>query len=421
MGGNPRTAVATLRQRLQDGERGGSDTDREALLAFSDQLKLLRETYGWHRHNKLLRHCIRISEETDTGVDIATARTDREVAETILRWIHDTYDLDETPETNQNYRVALRMFGKRTTGNGEVPDALEWIPTTLPSSYDPTPDPSAMLRWSDDIRPMIDACKNTRDAAAIALQFDAGLRGGELEALTVGQVSETDHGLQVFVDGKTGQRPVDLVPSTPYVTRWLADHPTRDPEAPLWSHLDSPTSLSYQAYMKMFKLPARRAGVEKPVTPTAFRKSNASWLARKGANAALIEDRQGRVRGSEWVARYVARFGEDAQRQYAALHGLDVEPDEAEEITPLTCPRCDKQTPRDEPFCVWCNQALDHGAASDIRQKQSDQQFALLQFVKDNPEFLSRVEEMTDLIELVDANPALVEEARRHAADVEGD
>lgn len=36
-------------------------------------------------------------------------RDDRKAAEAVLSWIHTTYDLDDTPETNQNYRVALRI------------------------------------------------------------------------------------------------------------------------------------------------------------------------------------------------------------------------------------------------------------------------------------------------------------------------
>jgi len=62
---DPQQGVETLRAKIQAGERGGSDRDRAALMDFSDQLKLMRETYGWHRHEKLLRHCVRISELAD--------------------------------------------------------------------------------------------------------------------------------------------------------------------------------------------------------------------------------------------------------------------------------------------------------------------------------------------------------------------
>ena len=60
-----KTAVDTLCEKLQSGERGGSPADRDLLLAFSDELKLRREEYGWHRHEKLLRHNTRASENAD--------------------------------------------------------------------------------------------------------------------------------------------------------------------------------------------------------------------------------------------------------------------------------------------------------------------------------------------------------------------
>jgi integrase len=59
-----------------------------------------------------------------------------------------------------------------------------------------------MLDWEEDVLPMIEAAQNSRDAAAIALQFDAGLRGGEFEDLTVGDITDNKHGLQITVDGK---------------------------------------------------------------------------------------------------------------------------------------------------------------------------------------------------------------------------
>jgi site-specific recombinase XerD len=373
---DPQTAVQTLRSRLEQNERGGSDRDRETLLAFSDELKLLRESYGWHRHEKLLRHCVRISEET--SVDIAATLDDRDATETVVSWIHDTYDLDETPETNQNYRVALRVFGRRVTDDGvggdpnEPPASIDWVKSTLPTDYDPSPDPAQMLGWESDVEPMLDATMNSRDAAAIALQFDAGLRGGELFDLRVSDLSDTEHGMAVRVDGKTGQRSVDLIPSTPHVNRWLTDHPGGGGDY-LWTHLRTPERLSYQYYLDMFKEPASRADVDKPVTPTNFRKSNLAWLARQGMNARYIEKRQGRVAGSEAVARYVGIFDADVGDEYARLMGLEVADDDgSDELAPVVCPRCDKETPRDEQRCVWCGHAVSHEAAQrDVGQNVS--------------------------------------------------
>lgn len=108
----------------------------------------------------------------------------------------------------------------------------------------------------------------------------------------------------------------------------------------------------------MFERAADRAGITKPYTPTNFRKSNAAWLARENAPQSLIEDRQGRKRGSEHIARYVARFGPESERIYAELNGLTVNEDDSDPTGPIDCPRCDHETPRHEPTCVWCGQSL---------------------------------------------------------------
>jgi len=397
---NPKRGVETLRRKIREGEREIADErDREVLLAFSDQLKLLRETYGWHRHEKLLRHCVRISE--NAPVSIADALEDRDATEEIVRWIHDTYDLDESPETNQNYRVALRVFGRRVTDDGvdgpdSPPATIDWVNSTLPRDYDPSPDPGDMLRWEEEVEPMLDGCRNARDEAAIALQFDAGLRGGELYDLRVGDVRRADHGLAVSVDGKTGQRSVDLIPSTPHVNRWISEHPGGDDDY-LWTSLNSPDRLSYNAYLDMFKRPAERAGVEKDVTPTAFRKSNLAWLCRQGMNARHIERRQGRTAGSDAVARYTAIFDDDIGDEYARMMGLETpeEDDGADEFAPVICPACDRETPQRKDRCMWCGQGLSPEASQETASQDRD----MMKAISENPDIADAVLDVQEMTE----------------------
>lgn len=372
---DPKARVEALREKLEAGERGGDEP--ELLLEFSDRLKLLRETYGWYRHVKLLRHCARIAEQSPA--DLGDSLEDRDAAEEIVTWIHDTYDLEESPETNQNYRVALRVFGRRVTDEGvggdpeNPPPSIDWINSTLPSDYDPSPDPNDMLEWDAEITPMIDAAQNPRDKAAIALGMDAGFRGGELYELDVGDVQDGKHGLSVSVDGKTGERHVSVVPAVPYLNRWLDQHPTRDDGDPLWCSLHhrgegDVERLSYQAFLNMFKRPAKRAGVDKPVTPTALRKSNLRWLVRQGVDSRIIEQRQGRKPGSDAVARYVGLFEEDSRDAYAEAMGLEVDDADQgpEDLAPIPCPRCGVSNSRANDFCEDCDFALDPEARAAV-------------------------------------------------------
>lgn len=409
---DPSTQLDTLRERIEDSNEI-DEHDREALLAFDDTLALLNSEYSTHRHLKLLRHVTIMAEKVG---GVADALDDRDAAEEIVRWIHRNYDNEET---NQDYRVALKVFGRRTSDeNGtEPPDSLDWIPSGTSSSYDPSPEPSNMLGWDEDILPMIEETQNSRDAAAIALQFDAGLRGGEFQSLTVGDVTDHKHGLQVTVDGKQGKRTVTLITSVPQIQRWLSDHPAPDDgTAPLWSKLSKPEPMSYRMITKMFKEPAKRAGVTKPVTLTNLRKSSASYLASRGMNQAHIEDHHGWVQGSKVASRYISIFAEDADRELARIHGLDIEDDEPEPTAPRECPRCGEQTPRNRDLCVWCGQALEPGAADraeafediiveSLAEATGEDAQRLLEFrdaAKDDPEI--RAEAISELEGLLDAN-----------------
>jgi len=398
---DPKEGIEKLRDRIKDSDEI-TEADAAALLDFSDELYLRKTETGYHRHAKLLRHCVRIAENVGGLHD---ALTDKDAAKTILNWIHRTYDNEET---NRDYRVAVRMFGRRTTEDGgdHPPESIAWIPSGTSSSYNPKPDPAEMLGWEDHVKPMIDATLNTRDAAMIALQWDAGLRGGEFHELRVGDLADHDYGMQITVDGKRGQRTVTLIPSVPYIQKWLADHPGReDPTAPLWSKLTTNEAVSKRTVYQAFNNAAERAEINVPVTLTNFRKSSASYAASEGMSQAHLEARYGWVRGSDAAARYVAVFGEAGDRELAKIHGKDVEDidEESGPDSPVTCPRCNKETPGGEDFCVWCDQALSRGAIERMEQDLSTVQRDFLQFAKDNPDILDEADRREELItELAD-------------------
>jgi site-specific recombinase XerD len=427
---DPKAELETLKQQLRGvgpspySPRTVSDRDRESLLDFAGELAVRRSETGHQRQLKLLRHCVIMAEEAG---NLAAALDDEAEAKRIVSWIHDAYDPEggtrgESWETNADYRKALKKFGRlASTENGEdVPDSMEWISSGTPTDHIPEPNPAEMLAWDPDVLDMIDACRGARDEALIAIAFDAGMRPGELHALRTTSFADSTYSLKIHVDGKRGQRSIDLIPSTPYVERWRSIHPAPDgTSAPLWttesSTPDDLDRVSYRALAAVFERVGARAGITKPTTPENFRRSNASWLAKQpDSNAALIEDRQGRKRGSDEVARYVARFGGEAEALYARIHGIDTSADESEPIGPVTCPRCDRETPREKPLCVWCSQALSPTAVekADEHDDALDDSFAELATAAARGDVSAdRVEELIEHLsgfrELIDDNPEL--------------
>ncbi|QLH81017.1 tyrosine-type recombinase/integrase [Halosimplex pelagicum] len=384
---DPRDEVDTLRDRLESGERYVQfEPDREHLLQMSDNIRLLPSQIGAHRHLKLLRHTSRMAqlaqpptvgdfEENDeadaAGVtdedDVETLLDEhgllgltldyRAAADAIVRWIHGEYDNEHT---NQDYRTALRSWGRYRLKTDEPPETLAWIPTGTSNNFDPTPSERDLLT-QPDVEAMIDACHNDRDKALIAVQFEAGLRGGELYDLRVGDIFDGDHSTGIHVDGKEGERTVHLIWAVPWLQDWVSEHPTGDTTDYLWAKLSDPDRPSYNTWLGYFKAAAERAGVSKDVTPTNLRKSNTRWLIKRGLKTPRIEDRQGRERGSEHTARYLARFGDESnERAYAQVQGVEVEADdEGGEVAPVPCPRCGELVPRHRDFCEGCRFSMD--------------------------------------------------------------
>lgn len=360
----PRERLESNREKIRNSDRL-DERDQELLLAFDRRLGL--QQYSDARHLKLIRHCRVMAGHVETSVGpsetpdvaLADALEDREAAETVVAWINRRY---ENEESNRDMRVALRVFGKFVTDGEEVPDTLDWIPSTTSRSYKPTPDPAEMLDWEDDVLPLIDATYNGRDRALFAVAWDAGPRGGELHDLCVGDVSDHPHGLQLHVDGKQGQRTVSLFVAGSYLSPWLDAHPSGDdPTAPLWCKLrDGDSKISYQRLGDIFQEAADRAGVEKSVTVTNFRKSSASHLASQGVSQSILEDHHGWSAGSDVAGRYVAVFGEASDREIAAAHGLDIADEDDEPTTAsVECPRCGERTPAAKSVCIHCHAAID--------------------------------------------------------------
>ncbi|AUV81206.1 integrase [Salinigranum rubrum] len=386
-----------------------SESDRKVLLDFSDEMFLRKSDYSDHRHEKLLRHCTIIAEKVG---GLADALEDRDATKEIVRWVNREYDNEET---NRDYRVALRVFGKHVTDGQEPPESISWVSATTSSSYNPEPDPRDMLHWQEHVLPMIEETHNNRDAAMIAVAWDSGLRSGEFRELQIRDVTDHRHGLRLTVDGKQGQRTVTLIPSVPYLQRWLHDHPDRDdPSAPLWSKLHSVDSLSFNMFKKALEESAERAEVTRPVNLTNFRKSSASYLASQGMSQAHLEEHHGWKRGSQVAARYIAVFGDAAENELARIHGIEVaEEDKPDPVGPVECPRCGRDTPREKEFCVWCEQALEPAAVERLRTDERRVQRAILRIAQNDPTVLDEIEEREEVLAVLEDNPNLQSQVQR--------
>lgn len=368
--------VEKQRARIRESDEI-SDETRGELLEASKIIGRYKSEWGHNRHESVLKRLIMLSwggtkydadQMHDTSLNAALE--DKEAAGEIVEWIHNHY---ENEETNRDMRGALRLFGKVLTNDDPTdkdaspPPSIDWVPATLPDNYDPLPNPADMISW-EEVKEMCEHPQtNPRDSAALALAWDAGPRSGELEDLTIGDISDHDLGKIIHVDGKTGERDVTIVNAVPYVRQWLNQHPANgnDPDAPLWSKLKKSEGISYRMYRDMFKKGVRRIDIDKPDDPTNFRKSSASALASKGVSQAHLEKRYGWKRGSDAASRYIRVFGEDADRELAEARGMDIDLTEEEPDGPKDCKRCGVLIDADAEKCDNCGFIQDRELAAE--------------------------------------------------------
>lgn len=180
-----------LHARIEGSDALTAD-EKDALLRFSSELGA--HNYSTGRRVKLLQHCTMLAgdsqkydpeqlPEPDLVDIIGDSREAKKNAKKYVSWINGHY---ESEESKRDHRVALRMLGGHLTKGDpedEKPLSVEWISADLPEDYDPTPDPTKMWWWDDHILPALNNAKYARNKAAIAVDWDAGVRSGEFRSL----------------------------------------------------------------------------------------------------------------------------------------------------------------------------------------------------------------------------------------------
>lgn len=106
----------------------------------------------------------------------------------------------------------------------------------------------------------------------------AACRIGEFLPFKLKHISFDKYGTLLRVKGKTGDRRIRLVASTPALQTWLNDHPRKaDPDAYLWFKIptqydpkNKTDHLSYGFIVRLLSGIAEKTGVKKNMNPKCF-------------------------------------------------------------------------------------------------------------------------------------------------------
>jgi integrase/recombinase XerD len=244
---------------------------------------------------------------------------DRHDIETIVGRVQNS---GFSPRTVADHLTVIKTFWKWLEGKDEIyPEKVAWIKARYSNRKIRLPEE---LLTNEDIDALVDAASNVRDKAFISILYDSGCRIGELLTLRIKHVRFDSSGAVVMVDGKTGQRRVRIIHSTPRLLNWIEHHPAKtDPEAFLFVSIGTKNhckQLCYESISNMLRRTAQKAGVRKRVNPHLFRHSRATFLA-KHLTEAQMKEYFGWTQASDMAAVYVHLSGRDVDSALLKLAG----------------------------------------------------------------------------------------------------
>lgn len=233
------------------------------------------------------------------------------------------------------------------------------------------------LPTDSEIAKIIQTCADsTRDKAMFALHADAGTRSSELLALKIKDFTIDEFGgmLKITPDGKTGTRPVRIVKSIPYITRWLNDHPNKDnPESPLFVCLHACDTfgkpITYRGFAEILKKRLRQAGITRRITSHYFRHKACTDMANK-LTESECRMRFGWESDSAMPSRYTHLNQDELDAKVLQIMGV-TKPDNKPVESLRECTFCKAKYPLETRFCDTCSRPLD---VTDVMQMEKEQE-----------------------------------------------
>jgi len=403
--------LSNVRERIS-----GLENKENARLIEKFLKQLFAEGISEPRVIKYANHLKIIAERINknfldvTKEDITTFLSELERHGYIPKTKNDKNLIPYSEWTKMDYKVTLKRFF-RFLGKEEL---IKDVKTTIRNNRKKLPEE---LLTKSEIKKMIEVADHPRDKAMISLLYEGGLRIGELASLKIKNVVFDKYGAVIKVRGKTGERRVRIISSSSLLAKWIETHPKRkDKNASLWVNLSTNyknKGITYRGISMRIKKIAKRAGVDKKITPHLFRHSRATHLSTVLTEAEMNEY-FGWVQGSDMPATYVHLSGRDVDDKMLKIYGLKREEKEKEEeLKPKKCPRCKYINGPTDRFCSRCGAVLDEEEAVKIRLQGQKLAKEFPDIAFEDPKRLMDMKKFMEMIEIFESNPELFERMRK--------
>ena len=231
------------------------------------------------------------------------------------------------------------------------------------------------LPTDEEVQKILSACADSsRDKAMISVHAEAGTRIGELLGMKIKDFVLDNHGGIIKVDGKTGVRPIRIVKSVPYLTRWLNDHPDKDNhESPLWVYIHASDTfgqpINYAGFNSILQKRVRQAGITKRISSHLFRHKEITDLANK-LTESESRMRHGWGRTSLMPSKYTHLNQDDLDEKILQIMG--VKKPEIKENPLRECVFCKISYPVESRFCDSCSRPLDVADAIQMEKESQE-------------------------------------------------
>jgi len=212
----------------------------------------------------------------------------------------------------------------------------------------------------EDIATVLKHCSSFKEKAVISCLYESDCRATEFLDWRIGDIVFDKRGAVLNVKGKTGERRIRLIESVPHLQQWLETHPNRDEKkAYVWRR--SQAQVTQTAYMYLREMLLRlfkKAEIDKPANPHAFRHSRLTELAKYLSDSKL-KVFAGWTGSSRMAGTYVHLSGADLDEDLLKAAGVEISEKETRNpLKPAKCLRCGFRNSGVSRYCGKCGLPL---------------------------------------------------------------
>jgi len=252
---------------------------------------------------------------------------------------------------------------------------------------DPMTKVAADLLTPDEITALMKACTRPVERALIMTLYEGGFRIGEIGTMTWGDLTFDKYGVIANVNFKTNMpRYVRLIMANEYLAQWRACYkPDPSGNALVFVNVHG-KPLIHATINKHLKVIAKRAGIEKHITPHIFRHSRITHLIKEQVPESVIKLMMWGNISTDMFRTYAHLTGQDIDSAMLKSYGITVvdNGNAASRLEPVQCPHCRKINPPTSNYCFACGQHLSDVV---IDTDEGIQQSVL----RDNPDILRQL------------------------------